>query len=348
MTHASQAARLDDVAVVLCRPQGAQNVGAVARSMANFGLSDLRIVSPRQTVTDEWGDGKIVENYAVFATDVLDSTRFYEELREAVGDCGIVLGTGATSRKGLVALSPGAAADLMRQTLEENEEGGDDDDGDEASSSSSSSKVALVLGNERFGLSTEEVRLCSHTINIQTDVPSKTKNKSTGDHSRSSLNLSHAAAIFFYEIFRSFKRSSGDLREVPEQSTKPAKAMPLRAKMELKDLLFRCRRSLDVGDAIAEHQLKDDEESLLSLVARNALSARDASVLFQIGKRVEALCGGSEGSALGGLLAAEMDVENGVASSLKQVAPNLSLSKEELRWLEAELARRRGEESELA
>ena len=348
MTHASLAARLDDVAVVLCRPQGAQNVGAVARSMANFGLSDLRIVSPRQTVTDEWGDGKIVENYAVFATDVLDSTRFYEELREAVGDCGIVLGTGATSRKGLVALSPGAAADLMRQTLEENEEGGDDDDGDEASSSSSSSKVALVLGNERFGLSTEEVRLCSHTINIQTDVPSKTKNKSTGDHSRSSLNLSHAAAIFFYEIFRSFKRSSGDLREVPEQSTKPAKAMPLRAKMELKDLLFRCRRSLDVGDAIAEHQLKDDEESLLSLVARNALSARDASVLFQIGKRVEALCGGSEGSALGGLLAAELDVENGVASSLKQVAPNLSLSKEELRWLEAELARRRGEESELA
>ena len=41
------------------------------------------------------------------------------------------------------------AADLMRQTLEENEESGG---GDEASSSSSSSKVALVLGNERFAL----------------------------------------------------------------------------------------------------------------------------------------------------------------------------------------------------
>ena len=268
-----------------------------------------------------------------------------EAAREAVEE-GIEAAFARAEQNELDKLAPAfVAADLMRQTLEENEEGGD---GDEASSSSSSSRVALVLGNERFGLSTEEVRLCSHTINIQTDVPSKTKNKSTGDHSRSSLNLSHAAAIFFYEIFRSFKRSSGDLREVPEQSTKPAKAMPLRAKMELKDLLFRCRRSLDVGDAVAEHQLKDDEESLLSLVARNALSARDASVLFQIGKRVEALCGGSDGSALGGLLAAEMDVGNGVASSLKQVAPNLSLSKEELRWLEAELARRRGEESELA
>ncbi|QDZ25880.1 RNA methyltransferase [Chloropicon primus] len=285
--------------------------------MANFGLSDLRIVSPMRTVTEAW-DAEAVP-YAVFAEDVLDQARTFGSLREALGDCGLVLGTGATSRKGLQALSPrGAAEGVIAEAVAEG------------------TKVALVLGNERFGLSREEVSLCSHTINIQTSVPSKTKNRSTSEHVNSSLNLSHAAAILFYEVFTSSPRRP---LGAPEQSTKPSRPLPLKAKLKLKDLLYRSRRLLDVGPP-AGHQLRDDEESLTSLVARNALSAKDASVLFQICKRLEVL----SGSRMNGL--GEALVDRVGDHPLSAVAPELSLSKDELAWLERELHMKRDQQQQ--
>ena len=94
------------------------------------------------------------------------------------------------------------------------------------------------------------------------------------------------------------------------------------------DLLLETRRLLDVGDSVADAQLVDDEESLASFVARNPLSPKDASVLFQICHRVKALTN-CEANALGEALAEEMRSEGG-----REASAQLSLSKNELRWLE--------------
>jgi tRNA C32,U32 (ribose-2'-O)-methylase TrmJ len=152
-------------------------------------------------------------------------------------------------------------------------------------------KVAVILGNERFGMSSEEIDLCSHTINIQTDAPlQKQRNVST---SSSSLNLSHAGVIFFYEIFSHCKEREGHFRSVPEQSTRQ-KHRPLdyNTKTRLRDVLVQSRRLLDVNLSDVEEEGDDDDdvyENLTGLIARNQLSAKDASVLFSIGQRVIAL-----------------------------------------------------------
>ena len=338
--------------------------------MRNFGLSELRLVSPASTVTDAWED--VCVPYAVFGRDVLDACTVCSNLEEAVSDCGLVLGTGATSRKNTPAITPRAAAELVGKLLLATYDKGESEDFLPPSPSLSSSpsrlleseiayeknqnragnhreapKVALVLGNERFGMSSEEVDLCSHTINIQTDAPmQKAKNEALG---RSSLNLSHAAAIFFYEIFRFVKEQEGDFRSVPVQSTKSYKPLPFETKAKLRELLLASRRLLDVVEPIEGRRdeeerkmvrlaAREDEENLTSLIARNSLSAKDATVLFHLAQRIVALGKLTQEESLLGPLLRDAVSSGGEASGdmkdrVRRVAPTLSLSKQELRWL---------------
>lgn len=312
-----------NIVVVLCRPQGAQNVGSVARAMANFGLSELRLVSPRETVTTEWED--TVTSYAVFATGVLESAKTYADMRDAVRDCCLVVGTAATSRKGVESLSPRKAAELLGTTA-----------------SSGSGRVALVLGNERHGMSEEEVALCNHTISIQTASAGP---RPTTTEDVTSLNLSHAAAILFYDIFCFLKVSQGSLMERPKQSTRSSRLLRFEQKLKLKEYLVRARRRLDIGPDVSPSQKKEDEKSLHSLVATNTLTARDASTLFSIAQRVLALRAAAGREAdLGEALARTLPASEGVTQEsgghdraikamVHDIVPGLRLSKEELGWL---------------
>ncbi|MGA8359518.1 MAG: RNA methyltransferase, partial [Xanthobacteraceae bacterium] len=76
--------------VVLVEPQLGENIGAAARAMANFGLSRLRIVKPRQA----WPNDK-ARIMAAGADRILDEAELFDTLEAAIADCSFVFATTA-------------------------------------------------------------------------------------------------------------------------------------------------------------------------------------------------------------------------------------------------------------
>ena len=79
--------------IILVEPQLAENIGMVARAMANFGLSELRLVSPR----NGWPK-KGAHSAASGATHVLEGAKLYDTAREAIADLNFVFATTARER----------------------------------------------------------------------------------------------------------------------------------------------------------------------------------------------------------------------------------------------------------
>ncbi len=151
--------------VILNEPQLAENIGAVARVMANFGLSDLRLVRPR----DGWPQGRAWAS-ASGADWPLDNARVFPTLREAAGDLHRLYATTARPREvHLPILTPREAAAGLRDGAVEGQ------------------GVGLLFGGERAGLETQDIALCQAIVTIPID-----------DRFRS-LNLAQAVAINAYE-----------------------------------------------------------------------------------------------------------------------------------------------------
>ncbi len=164
-----------DFAVVLVRPKGAGNIGSIARSMAHFGLSRLRLVAPH-------GDAKSLEARAMAmnAQPLLDAAEHFATLREATRDCGWLVATSRRlGRRRLPTMLPREGAPLLL-------------------SRAGQTRVALVFGPEDRGLRTDEVDLCQERLLIPA-LPG-------GD----SFNLAQAALVVFWEIFMAKATSLGE------------------------------------------------------------------------------------------------------------------------------------------
>src|SRR5919198_3236540 len=95
--------------VILVEPQLGDNIGAVARAMANFGLSELRLVKPR----DGWPNPRAWVA-ASGADRVLDEARLFDTVEAAIGDCTYVLATTARAHdQAKPVMAPDAAARLI-------------------------------------------------------------------------------------------------------------------------------------------------------------------------------------------------------------------------------------------
>jgi TrmH family RNA methyltransferase len=153
-----------NIRIVLVRPRDPNNIGAVARAMKNFGFSDLWVVSP---LASTWGEVKA----AVNATDVLANARIVETLAEAVADCNLVVGTGDRTRTG--ATEPLYTPVELTRSLQQ-----------------ASYELALVFGNEKHGMTNEELSHCHRlmTIPTQPNCPS--------------MNLGQSVAVCLYEFVR--------------------------------------------------------------------------------------------------------------------------------------------------
>lgn len=154
--------------VILVRPQLGENIGAAARAMLNFGLTELRLVSPR----DGWPSEK-ARAAASRADAVLDAARLYDTAFEAVDDLHLVLAT--TARKRDIAksvLTPRAAAEAAREAIAQGR------------------KVGLLFGAERTGLENDEFGLAHMAVRIPANP------------GFSSLNLAQAVLLLGYEWFQ--------------------------------------------------------------------------------------------------------------------------------------------------
>lgn len=124
-------------AVILVNPQLGENIGSAARSMLNFGLTDLRLVAPR----DGWPNPAAV-TLAAGALSVIDSARLFETTEEAVADLNYVLS--ATARRRDIEL-PVVGVDGIGAKLRtmENE----------------SVRTGILFGPEKSGLTNSDVAL---------------------------------------------------------------------------------------------------------------------------------------------------------------------------------------------
>ena len=176
-------------AIVLVEPQLGENIGMVARAMANFGLIDLRLVNPR----DGWPNEK-TRATASRADHVVDAVRLFATLEEAIADLNFVMATTARARDSFKpARGPEAAAvDLTRRAAE-------------------GQGTGILFGRERWGLTNEEVGLADEIVTFPVDPRF------------ASLNIAQAVLLMSYALQAAGRE--GDLSprfeaKVPEPATK--------------------------------------------------------------------------------------------------------------------------------
>ncbi len=163
-------------AVILVEPQMGENIGAAARAMFNFGLTDLRITDPR----DGWPN-EAAFAMAAGAEDVARAAKVYPDLGMAAGDLSYIV---ATTARGRDMAKPVLLPDQAAAELRARHAAGD--------------KVGIIFGGERSGLSNDDVALADAVVTIPANP------------AFSSLNLGQAVLLLGYEWMK-----SGDV-QLPE------------------------------------------------------------------------------------------------------------------------------------
>jgi tRNA/rRNA methyltransferase len=152
-------------AVILCEPQLGENIGTAARAMANFGLWDLRLVSPR----DGWPNERAAAA-ASRADHVIERVRVFETTEAAIADLSLVYATTARRRDlQKPVLGPEEAAQRMNAHI------------------SGGAGAGLLFGRERWGLYNDEVALCDAIVTLPVES------------AFASLNIAQAVLIMAYE-----------------------------------------------------------------------------------------------------------------------------------------------------
>ncbi len=169
---------LNHIRFILCEPTHPGNIGATARAMKNMGLSRLTLVSPENYPHSE------ATARASGADDILEHAGVVNTFEQAIADCQWVFGTSARSREfPWPQLTPKAAAKLAMDL-------------------SKQQQVAFVFGQERAGLTNEQLQRCDYHLCIPTHP------------GYASLNLGAAVQVIAYEIFQAFlaKNEAPDLQ----------------------------------------------------------------------------------------------------------------------------------------
>jgi tRNA/rRNA methyltransferase len=157
--------------IIFLEPKTSGNVGAIARSMKNFGLKNLVVINPQCDIYDEDASKR-----AKHAKDVLEDVTIFNSLLEMKQQLKLDYLVGSTGLQGKdyniprLPLGPESFAKKYNEFKDLH--------------------VGLIIGREDHGLSNEEILECDFVITIpaSTEYPV--------------LNASHAASILFYELFK--------------------------------------------------------------------------------------------------------------------------------------------------
>jgi len=155
--------------IILVEPQLPENIGMAARAMANFGLSELRLVRPREAFPCE----RAYANSAK-AHHIIDRARLYDDLSQAVADMTYVCATTARPRYSFKqVLPPVEAMQILRKHIETGQ------------------RAAILFGRERFGLSNEEISLSDDMVTFPVNP------------AFASLNIAQAVLLMAHEWLQS-------------------------------------------------------------------------------------------------------------------------------------------------
>ncbi|MCE4604204.1 MAG: rRNA methyltransferase [Aeropyrum sp.] len=220
---------MERLRLVVVGVEGAVNLGFLARLAENFDVDELHLVAPVASIEE-------ARRYAARAAVRLDSAIITQSLDKALDGVSVSICTSShmsvedTLR---IPLTPWEAAELA---------------------ASAPGTVALVLGRESVGLTREELAKC----NAYSSIPASPKYPS--------LNLSNAAAIYLYEIYRA--RGRGRVAREP-------------ASQELLRLIEAYARAL-AGRVAREERLEEVVVSVARLAAKSVASRREVENLLYL------------------------------------------------------------------
>lgn len=152
--------------VVFVESETAENVGFIARTMKNFGFSELWLVSPKADLRD-------AKRTAMHSAEMLERATIVPSLRDALADTDFRVATTATR--------PRSEANIKRTFITPKEFA--------LRWSETDGITALIFGREGNGLMNDEIDMCDFVVSIPTsqDYPE--------------MNVSHSVAIILYELF---------------------------------------------------------------------------------------------------------------------------------------------------
>ena len=168
--------------VILDHPQTQGNLGFIARSMENFEMDELYLVDP------EFDIGGEAKKTAMHAKGLLENLKIVESIEEAIKDLDYVAGTTGVKTTDKNVLRNGITAEQFAERAGEVE-----------------GKLGLLFGKEDKGLRNKDLELCDFVVNIPTS------------ENYPVMNLSHAASVVFYELFKNQKKSKKDIGNVKKE-----------------------------------------------------------------------------------------------------------------------------------
>ena len=162
---------INSIGFVLVKPQLSENIGFSARGLKNFGFNKLDLVSPKEN----WPNKKAIAT-SVGAKDILNKTKIYSNIEDAIGDYDIVYASSARRR------------DINKKHLSFNQF-------IESIKKNKKRKIGIIFGPEASGLSNQDLSYSNYIFKIPVNKKFE------------SINLSHSLILVCYEIFKNLKPS---------------------------------------------------------------------------------------------------------------------------------------------
>lgn len=227
-------------AIVLVQPQLGENVGTAIRAMANFGLTELRLVRPREA----WPNDKGIAA-ASGADRALDRIETFDSVRDAIADLGFVYATTARARevlKPVVGLR--VAAENVRRLAD------------------AGTRSGILFGPERTGLNNEDVSLADEILTYPVDP------------GFASINLAQAVLLFGYEW--RLARVSGEADALPIADPRP----PPAPREDLVRLFDHLESALEAANFFRPPEKRPHmTEALRSMLQRAGFSEQEVRTL---------------------------------------------------------------------
>ena len=211
-----------NLCVILVRTRNPLNIGAVARAMANFGVSQLRLVAPYDPAFRE-------ARSAVGASELLANAEVCQNVAEAVADCTLVIGTTAATNRSvslpLINL-PEAAPQIT--------------------GAAHTGRVALLFGSEKRGLANQDMSYCHWLMRIPTTQQSP------------SMNLAQSVVVVLYELARTGNQPPATVKsDAIAAAEPPANMQSLRRLAEVMHEALECSGYYsEAAAASSEEQLR--------------------------------------------------------------------------------------------
>ena len=224
--------------VVFVEPESPGNIGFLARTMKNFGITNLILINPCELKNESY-------YHAMHARDIVSNAETYNSLDEFLKTKKIDSAIGTTGNAGgsynmaRIAVSPEQLADSINYN----------------------GNIALIFGREGNGLSNQEISQCDVIVSIPTH-----------DY-YPILNITHAAAIIFYEMFKREKSYPVDQLEA--------------ATANEKEKLIRYMDDIILKLGYPPHKNKNASLVFKKIIGRAFISGREAHTLTGTLRRIK-------------------------------------------------------------